>query len=89
MGIEKIISVDRIEILVDGRIAVRTKSAFIENLNEVAATFEVRLIAPGDDYSAEDAKVQSICAAVHTPEVVVAYEAAQEAAQVPLDAPAV
>ena len=31
-------------------------------------------------YSNEDAKVQAICAAVHTPEVVAAYKAAVEAA---------
>ena len=41
------------------------------------------------DYSNEDAKVQAICAAIHTPEVVAAYEAAQEASRVVLDAPAV
>ena len=29
----------------------------------------------GADYSAEDAKVQTICAAIHAPEVVDAYEA--------------
>jgi len=38
-------------------------------------------LKPGDDYSAEDAKVQTICAAVHTPEVIAAYQAAQEAAK--------
>ena len=40
---------------------------------------------PGADYSAEDAKVQAICAATHTPEVIAAYEASQ----VVLDEPAV
>jgi len=34
-------------------------------------------VAPGDDYSAEEAKVQAVCAAVHTPEVIEAYKAAQ------------
>ena len=32
---------------------------------------------PGDDYSGEDAKVQEVCAAVHTPEVIAAYLASQ------------
>ena len=32
---------------------------------------------PGDDYSSEDAKVQAICVAVHTPEVIAAYQTAQ------------
>lgn len=36
---------------------------------------------PGDDYSAEEAKVQSVCALVHTAEVIAAYQAEQQAAQ--------
>ena len=34
---------------------------------------------PGDDYSQEDAKVQSVCALIHTPEVIAAYKEAQNA----------
>lgn len=74
MSIEKIITVDKIEVLEDGRVAVRTKSAFVENGVEAAATWDVRLIAPGDDYSGEDARVQAICAATHTPEVLAVYQ---------------
>jgi len=79
MSIEKIVLVDRIEILEDGRVGVRTKTAFVENNLEAAATFEVRLIAPGDDYSAEDARVQAICEATHTPEIITTYQAMQVA----------
>ena len=32
-----------------------------------------------DKYSQEDAKVQSVCALIHTPEVVTAYKEAQNA----------
>ena len=35
---------------------------------------------PGDDYSAEGDQVKAICALTHTDEVVAAYRAAQEAA---------
>jgi len=31
------------------------------------------------DYSAKDAKVQSVCALIHTPEVITAYKEAQNA----------
>ena len=41
---------------------------------------------PGDDYSGEDAKVQAICATVHTAEVIAAYQAAQQA-QIPQGTP--
>ena len=89
MALEKKVVVDLIETLENGTVQVRTKTAIIEDGVEISSKFHRHVVAPGDDYSAEDAKVQAICAAIHTPEGVVAYEAAQEAAQVTLDAPAV
>ena len=51
----------------------------------ISGTYHRHVIAPGQDYSQEDARVQAICAAMHTPEVVAAYQDAQavvaEAAQ--------
>ena len=32
----------------------------------------------GQDYSNESPEVQAICAAIHTPEVIAAYQASQE-----------
>lgn len=83
MSLEKSISVDLIEMIENGTIQVRTKTAIMEDGKQISGTFHRHVIAPGDDYSAEDAKVRAICAAVHTPEVVAAYQAAQEAAQLP------
>lgn len=82
MNIEKNISVDLIEVVESGFVQVRTATKIIEDGKEIGRTFHRHIVAPGDDYSAEDAKVQSICAAMHTPEVVAAYQAAQ-AAQLP------
>jgi len=83
--LEKVQIVDRIEVVENGCIQVRTKTAILEDGKEINSKFHRHVVAPGADYSAEDAKVQAICAAIHTPEVVAAYEASQEA----LDAPAV
>jgi hypothetical protein len=83
MTIEKIEIVDLIEVIENGYIQVRTKTAIKENGIEISSKFHRHVVAPGNDYSAEDAKVQAICAAVHTPEVVAAYQAALEAAQLP------
>jgi len=85
MALEKKVVVDLIETIENGCVQVRTKTAILEDGKEISSKFHRHVVAPGADYSAEDAKVQAICAAVHTPEVVAAYEAAQ----VPLDAPAV
>ena len=42
---------------------------------ELSRSFHRHVIAPGDDVSGESAEVQAIAAAVHTPELVAAYEA--------------
>jgi hypothetical protein len=77
--LEKVISVDLIEVVENGSIQVRTKTAIKEDGVEISNKFHRHVVAPGDDYSAEDAKVQAICAAVHTPEVIEAYKIAQQA----------
>jgi hypothetical protein len=84
--LEKITSVDLIEALENGTVQVRTKTAIMEDGKQISGTFHRHVVAPGDDYSAEDARVQAICAATHTAEVVAAYQAAQaaqEAARLP------
>jgi hypothetical protein len=79
MSLEKIQIVDRIEVLENGCVQVRTKTAIMEDGKQISGTFHRHVVAPGDDYSAEDARVQAICAAMHTADVVAAYKAAQAA----------
>ena len=81
--LEKQITVDLIEVVQNGSVQVRTKTSIKENGIEISSKFHRHIVAPGNNYNAEDAKVQAICAAVHTPEVIAAYEAAQEASQLP------
>jgi len=75
MALEKVISVDLVEVLENGCLQVRTKTAILENGEQISSTFHRHVVAPGDDCSAEDAKVQAIAFAVHTPEVIAAYQA--------------
>jgi hypothetical protein len=75
MALEKKVVVDLVETLENGTVQVRTKTAILEDGKEISNKFHRHVVVPGADYSAEDAKVQAICAAVHTPEVVAAYEA--------------
>jgi hypothetical protein len=77
--LEKVQIVDRIEVVENGSVQVRTKTAIMEDGKQISGTFHRHVIAPGDDYSGEDARVQAICAATHTAEVVAAYQAAQAA----------
>lgn len=74
--IEKQVSVDKIEVVDSGHVQVRTATTVIENGNVIAKSFHRHVIAPGDDYSNEDMRVQAICAATHTSDVIEAYKAA-------------
>ena len=81
MALEKIQIVDLIEVLENGCIQVRTKTAIKEDGVEISNKFHRHIVAPGADVDREDAKVRAIAAAVHTADVVAAYQAAQETAQ--------
>ncbi len=85
--LEKIEVVDLIEVIENGSIQVRTKTAIKEDGIEISSKFHRHVVVPGADVSAEDAKAQAIAASIHTPEVIAAYEAAQALAQ-PVQIPA-
>ncbi len=74
--LEKIIYVDLIEALENGCVQVRTKTAVKEDGVEISSKFHRHVVVPGADYSAEDARVQAICAALHTADVIAAFKAA-------------
>jgi hypothetical protein len=79
--LEKVVSVDLIEVIENGLLQVRTKTAIKEDGVEISSKFHRHVVAPGDDYSGEDARVTGICKAIHTAAVVAAYKAAQVAAK--------
>lgn len=81
MALEKQVVVDKIEVVESGCVQVRTATRIVEDGNVISTSYHRHVVAPGQDYSGEDARVQAICAATHTAEVVAAYEAAQAAAQ--------
>jgi hypothetical protein len=78
MSLEKIIVVDLVEVLENKTVQVRTKTSIVEDGTPISSKFHRHVVAPGDDYSGEDAKVKTICVAMHTPEVIQAYKLAQE-----------
>lgn len=77
MSLEKKVVVDKIEIVANGSVQVRTVTQVFEDGVVLSSSLHRHLVAPGDDYSGEDARVQAICAATHTPDVIKAYKAAQ------------
>lgn len=77
MALEKLEIVDRVEVLESGIIQVRTRTSIMEDGKQISGTYHRHIVAPGDDYSNEDVRVQAICAATHTAEVIAAYNAAK------------
>ena len=77
--LEKIVSADLIEVIETGCVQVRIKTAILEDGKQISGSFHRHVVAPGDDYSKQDARVKAICAATHTAAVVAAYKAAQAA----------
>jgi len=82
MTFEKTQIVDFIEVFENGCVQVRTKTAVTENGKLISSTFQSFVIAPGDDYSDKDDRVQGICRTVHTPEIVASYKATIDAQKI-------
>ena len=78
--LEKVISEDKIEIVGEfNAVQVRTCTKVLEDGTELSSGYHRHVVSAGDDYSAESAEVQAICAAVHT-DSVIAAKAAHDAA---------
>lgn len=72
--LEKQTILDQIEVVANNTVQVRTKTSIIEDGKELSFSYHRHVVIPGQDYSQEDVKVQAICAAVHTPEAIAAYQ---------------
>ena len=77
MSLEKEIIIDQIEVTENGSVQVRTCTRIKENGAVISKSYHRHVVAPGDDYSAEDARVKAICKAAHTAAVIAAYKAAK------------
>lgn len=76
MALTKETTVDQVEVVGDfNAVQVRTRTTVKEDGVVISSSLQRKVIHAGDDYSAEDAKVQAICAVVHTADVVAAYQA--------------
>ena len=79
MALEKEIKIDRVEIVENGIVQIRQATIITEDGNQLSRTFHRWCIVPGEDYSTQEQQVKDICRVAHTPEVIAAYQAQQEA----------
>lgn len=77
MALEKKTIVDLIEVTENGCVQVRTKTAILEDGEQISGTFHRHVIVPGDSYANESPRVRAICTVVHTADVVNDYKKAQ------------
>lgn len=64
---------DKIEVLENNSIQVRTATIIEKDSVEISRTFHRHVVNPSDDISEEDTKVQAVANAVWTEEIIAAY----------------
>jgi len=64
MALTKETAVDKIEVIGDTHVQVRTATRVLEDGEVLSSSYHRHVIAQGDDYSNEDPKVKAICAAL-------------------------
>jgi hypothetical protein len=67
--------VDKIEVIENNSIQVRTATIIEKDGTELTRTFHRHVVAPGADITNEDPKVQAIANAIWTEEIIAAYQA--------------
>ena len=72
--IEKTI-VDKVELVENNSIQVRTATIIERDGIEISRSFHRHVVHPGEDVSNEDPKIQAIANAIWTEEVIAAYRA--------------
>lgn len=78
MAIEKVKVIDQITVTENGIILYREATKIIEDGVELTKTYHRSSLTPGQDLTGQPANVVAIAQTVWTPEVIAAYEAAQQ-----------
>ena len=78
MALTEQTAIGKIEIVGEYKsVQVRTDTIIMRDGVEISRSYHRHVVQAGDDYSNEDASVQAVCAAVHTPEIIAAFAASQ------------
>lgn len=81
MALEKITEIGEMNVSANSVISVRTDTVIQDDGNEISRTYHRHVIAPTDDISGEDARVQAVANSLWTDEVKAAYTASLPAAE--------
>jgi hypothetical protein len=75
MSLKEKTSIDKIELVENNSIQIRTATIIEKDGIEIAKTYHRHVVKPTDDIRNEDPKVQAIANAIWTEEVIAAYQA--------------
>ena len=75
MALTETTIIDKIELVENNSIQVRTATIIKKDGTEIAKTYHRHVVAPGEDVTNEDTRVQAIANAIWTEEVIAAYQA--------------
>jgi DNA-binding transcriptional LysR family regulator len=78
MSIEKQTVVDQITVTENGIVLYRLATRVMEDGVEIAKTYHRTSLTPGQDLTGHPENVAAICQTAWTPEVIAAYQAAQQ-----------
>jgi len=81
MSLTKTTVVDQITVTENGVVLYREATRIMEDGNQISQTYHRSSLTPGQDLNGIPANVAAICNAAWTAEVIVAYQAAQAAAE--------
>jgi DNA-binding transcriptional LysR family regulator len=78
MSLTKQAVIDQITVTENGVILYREATRIMEDGNQISQTYHRSSLTPAQDLTGVPANVVAICNTVWTPEVIAAYQAAQE-----------
>jgi DNA-binding transcriptional LysR family regulator len=78
MSLTKQAVIDQITVTENGIVLYRAATRIIENGNQISQTYHRTSLTPAQDLTGVPANVVAICNAAWTPEVIAAYQAAQQ-----------
>ena len=81
MSLTKTTAIDQITVCENGIVLYRETTRIMEDGNQISKTYHRSSLTPGQDLTGQPEKVAAICNVAWTPEVIAAYQAAQQANQ--------
>lgn len=84
MALTKETVIDQITVTENGIVLYREATRIMEDGTELSKTYHRYSLSPGQDLAGVPANVVAICNVAWTPEVIAAYQAAQQAVEAPV-----